>query len=131
MKKFGIYLIMILIGFGIGYTQGPEKIKIVTEYKIKTVIDEKIRVKTVIKELPSGEKITTIAYENDKVSHIDTKKKESKEIINRSQQYSISVGTHYLAVDRNIIFNFSIGGYVTVTPQYQPDNYGVYLKYSF
>lgn len=131
IKKISLCLILILIGFGIGYTQGPEKVKTVTKYKIKTQIQEKIRTKTVVQELPSGEKRTTIVYQNDKTTKVDEVKQEKKEIINRDLQYSVSVGTHYLAMDRKIIGNFSIGGYVTVNSMYRPDNYGVYLKYSF
>ncbi len=131
IKNISIALVLILIGVAIGYTQGPERVKTVVEYQTKTVVEERIKVQTVVKELPTGEKITTINYQNDKVTQSDTKGRESRDVVHRSEKYSLSVGTHYVAADSKVLGNLAVGAYLAVDQSYQPDNYGLYLKYSF
>lgn len=131
IKKISIWIIMILIGVGIGYYNAPEKVKTVTKVKVKTEIQEKIRTKTIVQELPSGEKRTTIVYQNDKVTKSDRSRSETKTIERKKLDWGVSGGPRFLAVDRRIIGTLSVGGYVTVTKQYNLDQYGVYLRYSF
>lgn len=122
---------MILIGAAIGYYSSPEKVKTVTKYKIKKVVEEKVRVETEIRELPSGEKITKIVYKNDRVEKSDLSRSETKEVTRKKLDWGVGVGPRYVSVDRRIIGTLSVGGYMTVNETYQPDNYGIYIRYSF
>lgn len=131
MNKYIAILIALIVAFGVGYYQAPGKVKTVTKTKIKMVTVEKIRVKTVIKESPNGEKITTIVYQNDKHSRKDEVKEKIKIQEKRKLSYSVSLGPNYGAIDMRMLGNLSLGGYLTVTNQFKPKQYGVYIRYAF
>lgn len=129
--KWLILLGCILAAYTTGRYSAPAKVVVQTKIKVQKVVETKIKTKIIVREKPSGEKITTIVYQNDTVSKEKTSHQKTKVIHNEKPQWIISVGKspfdYQLSVDRRIIGNLFIGGSVSVNdPQLQ-----IQLRYLF
>lgn len=128
LVKIGVALIICAIFYGLGYYMAPEKIKIKTEMKIEKVVEEKIRTRTVIKEKPNGEKITTIVYENDKKSKSARVVTRSKEITNKKPQWSVSAHSNQtISIDRRLLGSVFAGAQTNL----KMNQVNVYIRYEF
>lgn len=135
----GIFWVYVASCFGFYWLGGelaPEKVKIVNQIKTEKVVEEKIRIKTVTKKLPSGEIIITKVYQNDKKSKEKTKKDVKKVIDKVKPQWSVAFGRslsqkNRIAVDRRIVGPFSAGVSIDVTDQLKVDKPFIYVRWEF
>lgn len=123
-----ISLINAALFFGLGTKFGSS-----TKTEIKEVVVTKTqeRVRTVIKELPGGEKTTIIESVSDTFSKSDLQLKYPR------KDWSVWAGlgantlfnpelTYIVGVDRYMAVGFSLGGYVRTDKEF-----GLYLRYEF
>jgi hypothetical protein len=135
IKRIMMVVVIFLVGIGIGYMNAPEKI--VTETKIVTQVEtvEKIKMRTVIKELPSGEKTTTIVYQSDTSENKKVDARTKKVSIKKKLDWSVSVGKlnskYILSLDRRILGTVSVGYSVVTDRNLKGVQSGMYLRYRF
>lgn len=130
-------VILLLVAFASGRFLSPTKIK--TETKVVTVekiVEKVVHSVTTITEKPDGTKETHIDTHSDTTAKSDTKEKDSKQEITKSNSTTnlsalIGINTYGISLSRNLLGPITFGPWVISNTSFQDLKAGISIGVNF